>query len=59
MLWLMSLIPALEGQKPVDLGVQTQPGLQSEFQGSQGYTERPCLKSNKYKIKNKKEKRKR
>ena len=25
------------------LGVQGQPGLQSEFQDSQGYTEKPCL----------------
>jgi hypothetical protein len=28
----------------VDLKVQGQPGLQSEFQDSQGYTEKPCLK---------------
>jgi hypothetical protein len=27
--------------------VQGQPGLQSEFQDSQGYTEKPCLKTNK------------
>jgi hypothetical protein len=25
--------------------VQGQPGLQSEFQDSQGYTEKPCLKN--------------
>jgi hypothetical protein len=25
-------------------GVRGQPGLQSEFQDSQGYTEKPCLK---------------
>jgi hypothetical protein len=24
-------------------GFQSQPGLQSEFQNSQGYTEKPCL----------------
>jgi hypothetical protein len=27
-----------------DFWVQGQPGLQSEFQDSQGYTEKPCLK---------------
>ena len=27
--------------------VQGQPGLQSEFQDSQGYTEKPCLKKTK------------
>jgi hypothetical protein len=27
-----------------DFQVQGQPGLQSEFQDSQGYTEKPCLK---------------
>jgi hypothetical protein len=27
----------------VDLWVQGQPGLQSEFQDSRGYTEKPCL----------------
>jgi hypothetical protein len=27
----------------VDFWVQGQPGLQSEFQDSQGYTEKPCL----------------
>jgi hypothetical protein len=32
--WRMPLIPAL---------VPGQPGLQSEFQDSQGYTEKPCL----------------
>jgi hypothetical protein len=38
------LIPALERQRQVDFCVQGQPGLQSEFQDSQGYTEKPCLK---------------
>jgi hypothetical protein len=34
----------------VDFGVQGHPGLQSEFQDSQGYTEKPCLeKQNKTK----------
>jgi hypothetical protein len=27
----------------VDFWVRGQPGLQSEFQDSQGYTEKPCL----------------
>jgi hypothetical protein len=30
-------------QKQVDFWVWGQPGLQSEFQDSQGYTEKPCL----------------
>ena len=36
----------------------SQPGLQSEFQDSQGYTEKPCLKKPKEKKKEKKKKRK-
>ena len=28
----------------MDFGVRGQPGLQSEFQDSQGYTEKSCLK---------------
>jgi hypothetical protein len=39
----MSLIPALGEQRQVDLCVRGQPGLQSEFQDSQGYTEKNCL----------------
>ena len=31
----------------------SQPGLQSEFQDSQGYTEKPCLKKNKKTQRNK------
>jgi hypothetical protein len=42
--WCTPLIPALGRQKQVDFWVQGQPGLQSEFQDSQGYTEKPCLK---------------
>jgi hypothetical protein len=30
-------------QRKVDLCVPVQPGLQSEFQNSQGCTEKPCL----------------
>jgi hypothetical protein len=40
----MPLIPALMRQRQVDFQVRGQPGLQSEFQDSQGYTEKPCLK---------------
>jgi hypothetical protein len=41
--WRMPLNPALGRQKQADLWVQGQPGLQSEFQVSQGYTKKPCL----------------
>jgi hypothetical protein len=37
----------------MDFWVQGQPGLQSEFQDSQGYTEKPCLKKQKQKQKQK------
>jgi hypothetical protein len=47
----MPLIPALRRQRQVDFLVQGQSGLQSEFQDSQGYTEKHCLqKQNKTKI---------
>ena len=36
----------------MDFWVQGQPGLHSEFQDSQGYTEKPCLKKTKQKKKN-------
>jgi hypothetical protein len=42
--WHTLLIPALRRQKQTDFWFQGQPGLQSEFQDSQGYTEKPCLK---------------
>jgi hypothetical protein len=41
--WHTSLIPALVRQRQADFWVRGQPGLQSEFQDSQGYTEKPCL----------------
>jgi hypothetical protein len=41
--WRTPLIPALRRQRQVDFWVRSQPGLQSEFQDSQGYTEKPCL----------------
>ena len=37
------LIPALRRQRQADFWVQGQPGLQSEFQDSQSYTEKPFL----------------
>jgi hypothetical protein len=37
-------MPLILGRQwQVDLWVQNQPGLHSEFQDSQGYTEKPCL----------------
>jgi hypothetical protein len=53
--WRTPLIPALGRQRQVNFLVQGQPGLQSEFQDSQGYTEKPCLE--KTKTKNKKKRR--
>jgi hypothetical protein len=41
--WCTPLIPALGRQRQVDFWVPGQLGLQSEFQDSQGYTEKPCL----------------
>jgi hypothetical protein len=45
--WRMPLIPALgrQRQRQVDFWVRGHPGLQHEFQDSQGYTEKPCLKN--------------
>jgi hypothetical protein len=51
--WRMPLIPALGRQRQVDFRVQGQPGLQSEFQDSQGYTEKSCLEKQKTKKQNK------
>jgi hypothetical protein len=44
--WHTPLIPALGRQRQADFWVQGQPGLQSEFQDSQGYGEKPCLEKN-------------
>ena len=49
------LVPALGWQRQVDFFVRGQPGLQSELQGSQGYTEKPCHEKQKKKKKKKKE----
>jgi outer membrane biosynthesis protein TonB len=50
----MPLIPALGRQRQVGFRVQGQPGLQSEFQDSLGYTEKPCLGKKEKKRKEKK-----
>ena len=50
----MPLISALRRQRQVNFRVQGQPGLQSEFQNSQGYTEKPCLEKPKKQNKTKK-----
>ena len=52
--WHTPLIPALGRQRQADFWVQGQPGLQNEFQDSQGYTEKPCLEKNKKQNKTKK-----
>jgi hypothetical protein len=41
--WCMPLILALGRQRQADFWVRDQPGLQREFQDSQGFTEKPCL----------------
>jgi hypothetical protein len=45
--WHTPLIPALGRQRQVDFLVRGQPGLQSEFQDSEGYTEKPYLEGEK------------
>jgi hypothetical protein len=50
----MPLIPALGRQRQVDFWVWGQPGLQSEFQDRQDYTEKPCLEKQKQTNKKKK-----
>jgi hypothetical protein len=47
--------PSTLRQRQADFCIQGQPGLQSEFQDSQSYTEKPCLQKKK-KTKNKKQK---
>jgi hypothetical protein len=49
--WRTPSIPALGRQRQADFWVWGQPGLQSEFQDSQGYTEKPCLEKPKTKTK--------
>jgi hypothetical protein len=49
--WCMPLISALGRQRQANFWVRDQPGVQSEFQDSPGYTEEPCLKKPKTKTK--------
>jgi hypothetical protein len=49
--WCSSLIRALRKQRQADFWVRGQPGLQSEFQDSQGYKEKLCLEKPKKKKK--------
>jgi hypothetical protein len=58
MWWLTPLIPEIGRQRQADFWVRGQPGLQSEFQDSQGYTEKPCLEKPKQKQKQKQNKKK-
>jgi hypothetical protein len=44
--WHTPLIPALRRQRQADFWVQGQPGPQSEFQDSQGYTEKQNKQTN-------------
>jgi hypothetical protein len=53
-----TLIPALGRQRQADFEVRGQPGLQSEFQDRQDYTEKSCLKKKKQKTKKNKTKNK-
>ena len=50
------MIPALRRQRQADFCIPGQPGLQSELQDSQGYTEEPCLKKKKKKKKKERKK---
>ena len=54
--WCTPVILALGRQRQADFWVQGQPDLQSEFQASQGYTEKPCLKKKKKRKEEEKEK---
>jgi hypothetical protein len=47
-------LQGMEAFRQADFWLRGQPGLQSEFQDSQGYTEKPCLE--KPKTKNQKKK---
>jgi hypothetical protein len=46
--WCTPLIPAIWRQRQANFWVRGQPSLESEFQDSQGYTDKPCLKTNKH-----------
>ena len=47
--WCTPLVPVLGRQSQVDFWVWGQPGLQSEFQENQDYTEKPYLEKPKKK----------
>jgi hypothetical protein len=51
----MPLTLALGRQRQADFWVRGQPGLQSELQDGQGYTEKPCLEKQTNKQTNKRE----
>jgi hypothetical protein len=53
--WHTPLIPALGRQRQADFWVRGQPGLQSEFQESQVYTEKLCPPPKKNQPKNRKQ----
>jgi hypothetical protein len=57
--WCIPLIPELRRQKQADFRVQGQPFLQSEFQDSQGYIEKSCLKKKKKRKEKKRKEKKR
>ena len=50
-----ALIPALGKQRQADFWVRGQPGLQTEFQDSQSYTEKPSRKTKTIENQNNKE----
>jgi hypothetical protein len=56
--WHTPLIPAVGRQRQVGFRVRGQPDLQSEFQDSQDYTEKPCLENPTNQKKKKKKKKK-
>jgi hypothetical protein len=56
--WHTPLIQALGRQRQADFWLRGQPALQSEFQDSQSYTEKPCLEKPKKKKKKKKKRKK-
>jgi hypothetical protein len=45
--WRTPLISVLGRQRQADFWFRGQPGLQREFQDSQGYTQKPCLEKTK------------
>ena len=53
--WRSPLIPTLRRQRQADFWVWGKPGLQSEFQDNQDYTEKPCLENQTNKNKQTKE----